>query len=426
MNPTNYVDAREVLASNGYAPAPIYRGHAKPPGPWAVMQPAWNTADNAEALAAVLTAARPAVSPASPIQNAAATRLTAVTVAVLPEHADTVDAFLVERGGRVVRVAQSGERTYIFGNDGEPFSALTSGNWHAGSLRVNSAAFFVALAEDENGNAFSWPRSSLIDVRRDELASLDAEGAQRLVDEFSTWADEREPAPPPRAPYVPKPLIEPGKRWTFDNGRARGMLEKAGFHLVPVEFRSTSPDIAGKNGVGFLLNPSGVANAGKLVLVEVWSRSREVADALAKLGHRVRTDEVLPKLIALIKNRTNAPSRRSSTGATAFLFRNGDAFTFPTIEHRAEVKLDGKEVIGTSVRVRFVTRDAMVTVSGDDLAGKPYEWDVDMLSIKYDELPALAEWQAKELCDEIDALMLSGKALDEAPAKGKGSRKSAA
>lgn len=426
MNQTNYVEARDILSASGYAPCPIYRGQPKPPGPYAVFQPAWNATDNAEALIAVLTASPPARSPESPIQNAAATRLTAVTVSVRPEHVDAVDALLVERGGRVVRVAQSGERVYLFRNDAEPFSELTSGSFHAGSVRANSAASFVALVEDENGNAFLWPRGDLLATRRDELAELSAAAAQSLVDEFATWAEQHEPAPPPRVPYVSPPLVQPGQRLTYDNGRARGKLEKAGFHPVPVEFRSTAPETAGKHGIGLLLNPSGVGNTGKLVLVEVWSRSAEIAPALTKLGHRVRTDEVLPKLVALIKDRTGAPSRRSSTGTTAFLFRNGDSFTFPTIEHSAQVKLDGKEVIGTSVRVRFTTRDGMVTVSGDDAAKKPYEWDVDLLSIKFDDLPSLAEWEAKELCAELDEYMASGKALDDVAPKGKGSRKSAA
>ncbi|MEO8019721.1 MAG: hypothetical protein ABI769_18070 [Pseudomonadota bacterium] len=417
-----YADCVEILRANSYAPAPIVRGQEKPPGPWSVVQRAYSADEHAESLAAVLAAIPPAHDAGSPVQDAAGTRLTVVRLTVRTELAEDVDAFMGECGGHVVRVAQDGARLYVFRNDGMHFSTLTTPEYYAGSARVSSAADFVALAEDATGAAFDWPRGSLLDVRRDELAELNVEAAHRFVAEFTTWADAH---PEPQAPYVPyvaPPILAPGQRLTFDNARARLTMKRAGFHAVQTS----------GGGVGLAMNPVGDHYEDRLVTVSIESRSAEIADVmLAKFGVKDRTGEILPKLAALIRKRGDIPCRREANGSLLFLLQNSSSSTFEPIERMFSAQgPNGKEIPGTSVRVRVESR-GVVDLTGDGVPTDRFKWDADFLGIKREQLPELSEFSTKNyLLEEIASLMAAGGGLDAAPgdaaAKGKGSRKSAA
>jgi hypothetical protein len=416
---TTYGECAEILRLNGYAPASIHRGEAQPRGAWAALQLSWNRPENAAALVAVLTNCPAARGPGAPVQDWRATRLTTVTVNVRKEFADDVDAFMLARDGRVVRVATNGERVYLFRNEGEPFSALASRARRTGDARVNSARHFVALIEDAHGDAYEWPRGTLVETRRDELATLNADEAQRLIADFDKWASIHEPPLPPITKYVAKPLVPPGQRLTYGNHRARAALERGGFYPAPVQFGTQQVPRGDvhtwkshdEHGVGLLLNPLGNGNAGKLTLVEFSSRSAEVAEELAKLGHPDRTGEILPAIAAFMAEHYCAPCQRSPNGALRYAFRNDD-YTFAPI-----VKLISGPAVASTIRVRVVGREGAIVISGDDVDGKPLAWDVDWFAVKRADLPSLTENLSHGFMSGIDQLITSGEALRSKPAK---------
>ncbi len=382
----------ETLRSNGYAPVPIHVGHSRPSGPYAVHQLNYGDA-YADAVPAVLTACPAAHDAGSPVQNARETHLVVVSITPRPVLDEGLDALMIEHGGLVVRVKENGERDYIFASTGGPPG-------------------FVDLSEGD------WPRGSLLDHRRDELTYLDAEGVEEIKRALSKWDNEHpEPyVPPPK--YVAPPILAPGQKIMFDNSRARGALKRAGFDVVQTK----------GGGVGFSMSPRGDLYENRLITVAIESRSAELADVmLAKFGVKDRTGGILPKLGELIRKRGEVPCRRESNGSLLFLFQNSNSATFePIVRMFSAQGANGKDIPGTSVRVRVMSR-GVVELTGDNVPA----WDADFLKIKRDELPELSEFSTKNyLLEEFAAFMAAGGGLDAAPvdagAKGKGARKSSA
>jgi hypothetical protein len=416
---TKFFDIAEVLIANGYAPIAMPRGKAQPEGAWAVMQMAWHTPTNGKALAAILTAVAPPRNEQSPIQRWRESRLTTVEMRVRPGFVDEADAMMIERGARIVRVSQDGARVWVFRNGGEPFSALASRPYKAGTMRVQSARHFLALTEDVDGTAFAWPHGTPVDVRRDELPVLNAGDAQRLIAAFETWANEREPAPVLTTPHVPKPLLEPGERLSYGNLRARLLLERGGFHAVPVKpAASTAPGSVDAHDMGVALNPSGTGGAGRLALVTISSRSAAVAEQLAKLGHPDQTGKILAALGELISAHYAAPYRRLADGSWLFVFRNDD-HTAPLItKGLSALSVAGAETPGTGIRLTIATRDSVVPISD--------EWSVDWFKLKRAELPTLSENLVSTFMRPIEEFFAAGAGLREPTRRKRATRKASA
>lgn len=143
------------------------------------------------------------------------------------------------------------------------------------------------------------------------------------------------------------------------------------------------------------------------------------------------SDEILAALGELVGSRSGAPCRRGPNGSLLFVFRNTEGSTFQTIEESFNAGgADGKEIHGTRIRVRVVSRGDVVDWTGDDVTRNGFTWNADFLAIKRDDLPALTQYAARQLVSEIESFMAAGGRLDAAPAdlpaKGKGSRKAVA
>lgn len=389
MNQLTFRDTHALLAAGGYAPAPL-GDNGKPLGPFAVQQIAYHKyATNDELPVAVISGVPAPRNEHDPVQNHRSTWLATLTVSVRDDLVSKVDAIIAKYIGAAkcpVRIADDGSTLRVFQLAGDLFSTIGTHLAHDPDfVRVESAAGFAPV----NGD---WRNGiSLMDVFRSELPELDHERAQRLIGELNDLLDAHVPPVEPPAPFVPRPLLEPGQRLLYGNTRAMQELREHGFQPVPVRWGQREAEHDGysdfmghwhyngdvaEHGVG--INLKGFA------LLEFVGRYRaDVDEAIRSMG------------TCLIRT-------AAGDGCPVYLFRcdQGGA---------------SENIYSPNAHVH-ARRVGLIVLSGTDDKGRAYQWDRDVLTVKASELATFERNDAQRLQRILEPLPL---ATDYSKASGK-------
>lgn len=424
-----YLTSVSWLREKGYAPAPIAPGHVYPAGPWNSMQLDYSERAQPDELAAVFTALPPPRGPGG-IDDFKATHLVTLSAEVRDGLWPELDSIIARHVGAAkcpVRVSADGVRLYLFSAANCKSFTEKRADLGDSTVRLHYFPECVALAADHGGRPYEWPAGDLFSIRHSELAALDSDACEALIADVHELFVKHAPPVPVPAPRVPKPIVKPGDRLSWENERALKELRANGYELAPVRFGKSAPDSTAwrhglvnwkfdwhrgppsKYGVGVVTTLQG---PNQLAALELWSRSAENAAELEKLGFPVLTDRIVAGIGAIIAKYVGGakvPTRRDSAGRVLFLFRNTGGYNLMDFDRLLLVASKP----GTAVKLKLTAREGCFVVSGDDAAGKPYKWENDLLSTKHEELPALG-WEASGLLRDIEAFMDAGAGLLDA------------
>ncbi len=423
-----YIASAAWLRESGFAPAPIAPGHSAPAGPWAASQLSYEGRAQPDELAAVFTGLPPPRGPGG-VDNFKATHLVTLTLDVRDNVRAELESIIARHVGDAkcpVRVSHNGERVYLFAAAANAQFTEKRAHLEYSTVKLGYFPECVALAADGAGRPYEWPAGDLFSVRRSELASLDNAAMDALMSDVGELFSKHAPPPPKRTARVPKPIVAPGDRVTWNNDRALKTLRDNGYEVVPVRFGRSAPDSdawrqnmvswrfdnskggANAYGVGVI---STVQGAHQVAALELWSRSAQSAADLEKLGFAVRTESILAAITAIIMKHVDGEKvaiRRDSTGRTLFLFRHAAAYNSADFE-----RLLTANTPGTAVKLKLTAREGCFVYSGNDAAGVPFVWENDLLSTKREDLAEFSSSAMARMRAEVEAFMDAGGGLSE-------------
>jgi hypothetical protein len=375
-NQLNFGNSAELLRANGYVPAACSEG-GKPMGPWAVRQHAFHKYPENDPLpVAVLTAVPAPRSEHDPVQNPKATWLATVRVNVRDEVAADVAAVIAKYIGAAkcpVHVADDGSLLCVF-RTGELFGSIRTDAWREPDFaHVDAGPSFIPL----EGN---WRDAlDLLDVQRAELPELDHAKGEALISDVNRVLQDHAPPVEPPAPFVPRPLLQPGQRLLYGNTRAMNALREHGFSPSPVRWGQQEVERDGySDSNGFwhfncdLSNHGvGVALKGLVTLKSVWGFREDVDAAIRALGPCV------------IRSVAGDDTRR------LYLFR---------CSYGAD-----EDIYAPNAHIA-VRRRGVIVLTGTEKDGREYEWDRDVLTVRADELAAFESHDAQRLRRALESL----------------------
>lgn len=402
MNRYTYGDSAATLRTNGYAPAPLDAdGH--PFGPWRQAQIDYSRYDYAQAPACVLTAVALPRSERDPIRQPATTRLVCIALRVREEL--LAKAARILKGKCLARVTD-GAIVHVFAldNDSVPFGAMNVHVDGIGSVNIDSHAGYIELGDPKEWRGGRDPLNTL----RSELPPLDQHEAVQLFNALHELLHAHAPTPAAPAPFVLKPILEPGQRFLFDNVRAVGTLRRNGYNPRAHRWSKDTDE----QGVAVLATET---DYGRLFHGAISSTPGRNETWLATVELKIKRADIATALDAIFARHTagaRCPVRVASDGSTLRVFRWPQG-VFAPVEFLRSAGTVGEFVRDGMVRMRIAVPEA-IQLSGLDEAGKPYTWrDGDLLTVRRDDLPELDSNKAAWIARDIEKLLESGRFSDE-------------
>lgn len=438
-----FANTGPLLRAAGYAPAPCDENTGLPMGPFAARQwPYDKHPGHDEFPVAVLTCLPPARNELEN-QNYRDTWLVTVRVSVRAELVAQVDALVKRHAGKArcpVLLGDDGP-VYVFRATGLPgasdampatldnwagpgMSVRTDGNCAPDHVTVEVAPSYLPVGRG------SWRDGvDLLSIARAELPELTPANADALVKEVNALLDKHAPPVVVRAPYAPKPLLEPGAELLFGNRRAIAHLRKHNYQPAPVlwgkNIRPRLDPSAAQLYDGYPTDELAWAECGVGLLANYRrpnvnfdrNPTKHGASWLAEVEVRCKRPEIMSAVDAIVLARLGqSPVRMGLDGQERlYLFKRQSALE--SVEFIRAAGLPGlPSVLGSTVKIRVALQDTIL-VSGHDVGGTPYRWERGtVLDVPHDDLPSLDKWSVTGFIQAAESLLESGQFRDAAPA----------
>jgi hypothetical protein len=303
---------------------------------------------------------------------------------------------------------------------GPGLSVRTDGNYAPDHVTVEVAPSYLPVGRGRWADGVD-----LLSVTRAELPELTPAKAHALVKEANALLDKHAPPVVVRAPYAPKPLLEPGAELLFGNRRAIAHLRKTNYQPAPVlwgkNIRPALQPSAAQLYDGYPNDEPAWAECGVGLLTNYRrpnvnfdrNPTRHGASWLAELEVRCKRADIMQAVDDIIVARLGQSPVRVALDGMERLYLYKRQHNVEPVDFIRSAGVPGfPSVPGSMVKIRVAKQDTLL-ISGLDADGKSFRWSRgDVLSVPRDDLPTIETYAVNSFLQAVETLLECGQFRD--------------